>query len=69
MKQIIDHYAIVAKKHYADGYYYVDGYKTLPTLKKRFQKIIERFKSVEHDTVYLVARSYDREIIKIYSEG
>lgn len=36
----IDHYVILAKKRYADGYYYVVGYQTLQTLRKKYNKMV-----------------------------
>lgn len=66
MKTIIDHYAILAKKRYSDGYYFVDGYKTLPTMRKHYNNAIANTHNKPHDKMMLVARDYDRNIIKVY---
>ena len=63
---IIDNYAIMAKKSYSEGYYYVDGYKTLRTMRKKYKQAVENLKNKPHDKLILVARNYEREIIKIY---
>ena len=62
----INDYTILAKKRYADGYYYVDGYKTLPTMKKRYNQMIDALKDKPHDKIMLVARDYNGNIIKTY---
>lgn len=66
MRQIIDHYAILGEKTYKDGYFFIDGYKTLPTMKKKYKTMLEELKGKPHNKLMLVARNYDREIIKIY---
>lgn len=62
----IDNYAILAKKRYAEGYYFVDGYKTLPTMRKRYAQALEFVKGKPHDSMLLVARNYNGEIVKVY---
>lgn len=72
MKNYIDHYCIVTSNLYSDGYSFCTGFKTLPTMRKKFKKMKEVLLAVpdcnkpQHQEVLLVARNYDREIIKIY---
>ena len=62
----IDHYVILAKKRYADDYYYVVGYQTLQTLRKKYNKMVSELNGVKHDKLMLCSRDYDRNIVKIY---
>lgn len=62
----IDNYCILGKKRYSDGWYFVDGYKTLPTLRKRFKVFRDTFKSVPHDSIILCSRDENKNIVKIY---
>lgn len=63
----IDHYVILGKKSYSDGWYFIDGYKTLATLKKRFD-VMRKSLPVIHDSIILCARDEDKTILKIYDE-
>lgn len=65
---MIDNYAILAKKSYSEGYYFVDGYKTLPTMRNHYKNAINNLKNVKHDKMILVARNYNGDIIKIYEK-
>lgn len=69
MRNYIDHYAIIAKKSYSDGFYFCTGYETLSTLRKKFNKMKEQLSGKPHDRIFLVARDYDKNIIKVYAEG
>lgn len=62
----IDHYVILAKKGYSDGWMFVDGYKTLPTLRKRFNVMRDILISVQHDSIILCSRDENKNILKIY---
>lgn len=62
----IDHYVILAKKDYSDGWMFVDGYKTLPTLRKRFNTMRDILISVQHDSIILCSRDENKNILKIY---
>lgn len=64
----IDHYVILAKKDYSDGWMFVDGYKTLPTLRKRFNLMRDTLKSVAHNSIILCSRDENKNILKIYDE-
>lgn len=64
----IDNYCILGKKKHSDGWYFVDGYKTLPALHKRFNVMQHTLKSVSHDSIILCSRDEDNNIIKIYDE-
>ena len=67
----IDHYCILAQKKYSDGiYYFVDGYKTLSTLRKRFNVMRDTLNkiSVPHDSIILCSCDEDRKILKIYDK-
>lgn len=64
----IDHYVILSKKKCSDGWIFVDGYKTLPTLRKRFKVMNEALKSVPHSSTILCSRDEDKNILKIYDK-
>lgn len=64
----INHYAILAQKKYCDGMYFVDGYKTLPCLRRRFNLMCDTLRSVSHDSIILCSRDENKNIIKIYDE-
>ena len=64
----IDHYVILGKKSYSDGWYFIDGYKTLSTLKKRFDIMRKSLPVNRHDTIILCSRDEDKTILKIYDE-
>lgn len=64
----IDNYAILGKNKYCDDWIFIDGYKTLPTLRKRFMTILDVFrsKSVSYDSIILCSRDEDKNILKLY---
>lgn len=62
----IDNYAILGKKKHCDGCYFIDGFKSLPTLKKRYDIMCNTLKSVPHDSIFLCSRDEDKNILKIY---
>lgn len=62
----IDHYVILGKKSYSDGFYFVAGYKSLASLKKRFNLMRDTLISVPHDSIILCSRDEDKNILKIY---
>lgn len=62
----IDNYAILAKKSYVPGYYYVTGYKTLKTMKKKYSEMVAAMKGQPHNKLMLVARNSENDIIKVY---
>ena len=64
----IDHYVILAGKKYSDGWMFVDGYKTLSTLRKRFNVMCNTLKSVPHDSIILCSRDENKNILKIYGK-
>lgn len=66
----IDNYAILGKKKHSDSWYFVDGYKTLSTLRKRFNLMRDTLNkiSVPHDSIILCSRDEDKNILKIYDE-
>lgn len=68
----IDNYVILAEKSYKKGeYYFVTGFKTLVTMRKKFNDIKAFQKAhpeVKYDRKILCARDYDGNIIKIYDE-
>lgn len=64
----IDHYVILSKKKYSDDWMFVDGYKTLPTLRKKFNVMHEALKSVPHGSTVLCSRDEDKNILKIYDK-
>ena len=64
----IDHYVILGKKSYSDSWYFVDGYKTLSALKKRFDIMRKSLPVNYHDAVILCSRDEDKNILKIYDE-
>lgn len=64
----INNYAILGKKKYNDGWYFVDGYKSLVTLKKRFNVMRDILSSVSHDSIMLCSRDENKNIVKIYDE-
>lgn len=65
----IDHYVILAKKGYSDGWMFVDGYKTLPTLRKRFNTMRDiLISNPHHNSLILCSRDEDKNILKIYDE-
>lgn len=64
----IDHYVILAKKDYSDGWMFVDGYKTLPTLRKRFNTMRDTLISKPHNSLILCSRDDKKNILKIYDE-
>lgn len=72
MRRKIYSYAIMAEKNYKPGeFYFMIGFKTLPTLHKRFNDIkdfINLNPDMKHEHIILCARDYDGNIIKIYEE-
>lgn len=66
----IDHYVILGKKSYSDNWYFIDGYKTLLTLRKRFNVMRDTLNkiSVPYDSIILCSRDEDKNILKIYDE-
>lgn len=64
----INHYVILGQKKYIDGMYFVDGYRSLSTLKKRFNVMCDTLKSVAHDSIILCSRDENKNIIKIYDK-
>ena len=64
----IDHYVILGKKSHSDGWYFIDGYKTLATLRKRFDIMRKSLPVLNHDSIILCSRDYDKNILKIYDE-
>ena len=64
----IDHYVILGKKSYSDGWYFVAGYKSLATLKTRFNLMRDILTSVPHDSFILCSRDENKNILKIYDE-
>lgn len=66
----IDHYVILGKKKYSDSWYFVDGYKSLATLRKRFDVMRDTLISVPHDhnSIMLCSRDENKNILKIYDE-
>ena len=66
MRTYIDNYCIMARSRVTGKIYYCTGYKTLPTMRKKYNFIIQKLQGKEHDPIMLVARDYDRNIIKIY---
>lgn len=72
MRNKIYSYAIMAEKSYKpDEFYFMFGFKTLPTLHKRFNDIkdfISKNPDRKHEHMILCARDYDGNIIKIYEE-
>ena len=64
----IDHYVILGKKSYADGWYFIDGYKTLAALRKRFDLMRKSLPVLNHDSIILCARDENKDILKIYDE-
>ena len=65
-------YAIMAEKSYKPGeFYFMFGFRTLTTLRKRFNKIkeyISKYSNRKHEHIILCARDYEGNIIKIYEE-
>jgi len=61
----IDHYAILGKKDYTEGFYFIYRAQTLSTAKKRFKLILAN-SNIKPNTCVLVARDYDRNIVKVY---
>lgn len=72
MKKKIYSYAIMAEKSHNPGeFYYIFGFKTLPTLHKRFndiKKFISFNPGVKHEHIILCARDYEGNILKVYEE-
>lgn len=64
----INDVSIMAISKVTGRMYFVDGYKTLPTMRKKYNKLIEALQDRKHDKLMLVARDYDRNIIKVYEE-
>lgn len=64
----IDNYVILGRKKHSDGWYFVDGYKSLPTLRKRFNVMQHTLNSVSHDPIILCARDENKNIVKIYDK-
>lgn len=63
----IDNYTILGKKKHSDGWYFVDGYKTLATLKKRFNVMRDTLPDC-HDSIILCSRDENKNILKIYDK-
>lgn len=61
MKRI---YSYVIEQYFNNKWIFCTGYKTLPTMRKRFNLMRE------HGIIKirLVARDYDRNVIKVYEE-
>lgn len=66
--KMINNYAILAKKSNENGCYFVDGFKTLPTMRKKYNKMIAAMQGKPHNKIMLVARDYEDNIIKIYEK-
>lgn len=65
----INNYCILGKKSYSDGYYFIAGYKSLPTMRKKFNVLKDRLSSLpKHDEIKLVARDYNNVIVKTYEK-
>lgn len=64
----IDNYVILGRKKCSDGFYFVDGYKSLASLKKRFNVMRDNLISVPHDSIILCSRDENKNILKIYDE-
>ena len=64
----IDNYAILGKKKHSDGWYFIDGFKSLPTLKKRYNTMCDTLVSVSHDSIILCSRDESKNILKIYNK-
>lgn len=64
----IDNYVILGRKKYSDGWYFVDGYKSLIALRKKFNVMIDKLSSVSHDSIILCSRDENNNILKIYDE-
>lgn len=63
----IDNFCILGKKKYSDGWYFVDGYKSLSTLKKRFNVMRDTLPDL-HDSIILCSRDENKNILKIYDK-
>lgn len=67
MRCYIHDYAILASKTVGDGYFWLEGYKTLRTMRTYFYKLRTKFRGLKSPhTFLLVARDSDRNIIKVY---
>ena len=66
MRTYIDNYSIMARSRVTGNIYFCTGYKTLPTMRKKYRKFTEFLKDKPHDHLMLVARDYYGNIIKVY---
>ena len=71
----IDNYCIQAKNNINNNWYFITGFKTLPTMKKKFSSMLKtreilrkRYNIKTRESIRLVARDYNKNIIKVYQE-
>lgn len=61
-----NHYVILARKNHSNDFYFCDGYKTLSTLRKKFNVMRDTLRSVPHNSIILCSRDENKNILKIY---